>query len=132
MLIDSHCHLDFDTFGPELDAVVDRAHKAGVGGFLTICTRLTEFDRVRAIAERFDDVWCSVGIHPHEAASEPETAATHLVELTGHPKVVGIGEAGLDYYYEHSPRERQRVVFRTHIEAASLSRLHMLVHIGFA
>jgi TatD DNase family protein len=128
MLIDSHCHLDFDTFGPELDAVVDRAHKAGVGGFLTICTRLTEFERVRAIAKRFPDVWCSVGIHPHEAASEPETDAARLVEFTRDPKVVGIGEAGLDYYYEHSPRERQREVFRTHIEAARLSGLPLIVH----
>ena len=128
MLIDSHCHLDFDAFGPELDAVVDRARRAGVRGLLTICTRLTEFERVRAIAERFDDVWCSVGIHPHEAASEPETDASRLVEFTRHPKVIGIGEAGLDYYYEHSPRDRQRAVFRHHIEAARLSRLPLIVH----
>jgi TatD DNase family protein len=128
MLIDSHCHLDFDTFGPELDAVIERARKAGVGGFLTICTRLTEFERVRAIAERFDDVWCTVGIHPHEAASEPATDAARLVELTHHPKVIGIGEAGLDYYYEHSPRDRQRAVFRNHIEAARLSGLPLIVH----
>ena len=98
MLIDSHCHLDFDTFTPELDAVVERAHQAGVGGLLTICTRLTEFDRVRAIAERFEDVWCSVGTHPHEAASEPATDAARLVEFTRHPKVIGVGEAGLDYF----------------------------------
>jgi TatD DNase family protein len=128
MLIDSHCHLDFDAFGPELDAVIERARRAGVGGFLTICTRLTEFERVRSIAERFDDVWCSVGIHPHEAASEPEADAARLVELTHHPKVVGIGEAGLDYYYEHSPRDRQRAVFRKHIEAARLSGLPLIVH----
>jgi TatD DNase family protein len=128
MLIDSHCHLDFDAFGPELDAVVERARRAGVGGFLTICTRLTEFDRVRTIAERFDDVWCSVGIHPHEAASEPETSAARLVELTHHPKVIGIGEAGLDYYYEHSSRDRQRDVFRHHIAAARGSGLPLIVH----
>ena len=128
MLIDSHCHLDFDSFGSELGAVIERARKAGVGGFLTICTRLAEFERVKAIAERFEDVWCSVGIHPHGAASEPETGAARLVELTGHPKVVGIGEAGLDYYYEHSPRKRQREVFATHIEAARLSGLPLIVH----
>jgi TatD DNase family protein len=128
MLIDSHCHLDFDAFGPELDAVVERARRAGVGGFLTICTRLTEFERVRGIAERFDDVWCSVGIHPHEAASEPETSAARLVELTRHPKVIGIGEAGLDYYYEHSPRDRQRDVFRQHIAAARGAGLPLIVH----
>lgn len=128
MLIDSHCHLDFDAFGPELDAVVGRARRVGVGGFLTICTRLTEFERVRNIAERFDDVWCSVGIHPHEAASEPETDAGRLVELTRHRKVIGVGETGLDYYYEHSPRDRQRAVFRNHIEAARLSGLPLIVH----
>ena len=128
MLIDSHCHLDFDTFAPELDAVVARAHQAGVSGLLTICTRLTEFERVQAIAERFDRVWCSVGVHPHEAATEPSADAERLVALTAHPKVVGIGEAGLDYYYEHSPREAQRSVFREHITAARLSGLPLIVH----
>jgi TatD DNase family protein len=128
MLIDSHCHLDFDTFAPELDAVVARAHQAGVRGLLTICTRLTEFERVRAIAERFDHVWCSVGVHPHEAATEPSADAARLVALTAHPKVVGIGEAGLDYYYDHSPREAQRAVFREHIAAARLSGLPLIVH----
>jgi TatD DNase family protein len=128
MLIDSHCHLDFETFAPELDSVVARARQAGVGGLLTICTRLTEFDRVRAIAERYENVWCSVGVHPHEAASEPDSDAAHLVELTQHPKVVGIGEAGLDYFYEHSPRDRQRAVFREHIAAARQSGLPLIVH----
>ncbi len=128
MLIDSHCHLDFDTFAPELDAVVERARQAGVGGLLTICTRLTEFERVRTIAERFDDVWCSVGVHPHEAASEPSADAARLVALTQHSKVIGIGEAGLDYYYEHSPRDAQRAVFREHIAAARLSGLPLIVH----
>jgi TatD DNase family protein len=128
MLIDSHCHLDFEAFGPDLDAVVDRARRAGVGGFVTICTRLTAFEQVRAIADRFDDMWCSVGIHPHEAASEPETNAARLVACARHPKVIGIGEAGLDYYYEHSPRDRQRSVFCTHIEAARLSGLPLIVH----
>jgi TatD DNase family protein len=128
MLVDSHCHLDFKDFAGELEAVVGRARAAGVGGFLTICTRLTEFERVCAIAERFDDVWCSVGIHPHEAESEPDAAAARLVELARHPKVVGIGEAGLDFYYDHSPRERQKEVFRRHIEAARLSGLPLIVH----
>jgi TatD DNase family protein len=88
---------------------------------------LTEFERVCTIAERFHDVWCSVGIHPHEAASEAADAA-RLVELTQHPKVVGVGEAGLDYFYEHSPREAQRAVFREHIAAARLSGLPLIVH----
>jgi TatD DNase family protein len=128
MLIDSHCHLDFETFAPELDAVIGRAREAGVGGFLTICTRLTEFDQVRSIAERYRDVWCTVGIHPHEAAAEPDTDAAGLVDLARHSKVIGIGEAGLDYYYEHSPRERQQTVFRRHIEAARISGLPLIVH----
>jgi TatD DNase family protein len=127
-LVDSHCHLDFADFGAELDAVVERAGAAGVATMVTICTRLTEFERVRAIAERYPNVWCSVGIHPHEAASEPETAAARLVELARHPRVVGIGETGLDYHYDHSPRERQREVFRAHIEAARLSGLPLIVH----
>ncbi|HEX4572664.1 MAG TPA: TatD family hydrolase, partial [Dongiaceae bacterium] len=97
MLVDSHCHLDFDEFASELDAVVARARRAGVESLVTICTRLTEFDRVLAIAERFENVWCSVGIHPHEAESEPDATAARLVELARHPKVVGIGEAGLDF-----------------------------------
>ena len=128
MLVDSHCHLDFDDFGAELDQVVERARGAGVCTMVTICTRLTAFDRVRAIAERYPHVWCSVGIHPHEAASEPDAETARLVELARHPKVVGIGEAGLDYYYDHSPRERQKEVFRRHIEAARLSGLPLIVH----
>jgi TatD DNase family protein len=128
MLADSHCHLDFDAFDAELDQVVERARRAGVGPLVTICTRLTQFERVRKIAERFEDVWCSVGIHPHEAMSEPEIEAVRLVELARHAKVVGIGETGLDYYYEHSPRERQKDVFRRHIEAARMSSLPLIVH----
>jgi TatD DNase family protein len=127
-LVDSHCHLDFADFGVELDAVVERAGAAGVATMVTICTRLTEFERVRAIAERYSNVWCSVGIHPHEAASEPETDAARLVELARHPRVVGIGETGLDYHYDRSPRERQREVFRAHINAARLARLPLIVH----
>lgn len=128
MLVDSHCHLDFDDFASELDQVVARARAAGVETLVTICTRLTEFERVVSIAERFDNVWCSVGIHPHEAESEPDASVGRLVELARHPKVVGIGEAGLDFYYDHSPRERQKEVFRRHIEAARLSGLPLIVH----
>jgi TatD DNase family protein len=128
MLVDSHCHLDFPEFAPELDAVVGRARDAGLAGMVTICTRLTEFERVRALAERFANVWCSVGIHPHEAANEPDASVERIVELTRHPKVVGIGETGLDYYYDHSPRDRQREIFRRHIEAARRSGLPLIVH----
>jgi TatD DNase family protein len=128
MLVDSHCHLDFKDFDGELDAVIGRARERGVGTMVTICTRVSEFDRVRRIAEQYEDIYCSVGIHPHEAASEPDTDVDQLVELAGHPKVVGIGEAGLDFYYDHSPRERQREVFQTHIEAARQTGLPLIVH----
>jgi TatD DNase family protein len=128
MLVDSHCHLDFPDFGPELDAVVRRARDAGVGTMLTIGTRLSAFDGVRAIAERYDDIWCSVGVHPHEAAVEPLNEARELVERASHPRVVGIGEAGLDYYYEHSPRDDQIRNFRAHIEASRETGLPLIVH----
>jgi len=128
ILVDSHCHLDFLPEGPERDAAVARARAAGVGAMVTIGTKITEFSEVRAIAESQPDVWCSVGIHPHEAAAEPETSAEALAGLAGHPRVVGIGETGLDFYYEHSPRERQAAVFRTHAEAAEMSGLPLIVH----
>lgn len=128
MLVDSHCHLDFPDFATELDAVVARAKQAGVGTMLTIGTRLKAFDGVRAVAERFDNIWCSVGIHPHEAAEEPINEASALLERADHPRVVGIGEAGLDYYYEHSPRDDQIRNFRAHIEAARETGLPLIVH----
>jgi TatD DNase family protein len=125
VLIDSHCHLDFADFGAEREAVIERARRAGVGGMLTICTKVTEFDGVRELAEGHDDIWCSVGIHPHEAEEQPEA---DLVGLAQHPKVVGIGECGLDFHYEHSPRARQETVFRTHCAAARASGLPLIVH----
>ncbi|MDP6709380.1 MAG: TatD family hydrolase [Alphaproteobacteria bacterium] len=128
MLVDSHCHLDFPDLSDELDAVVARAEAAGVGQMLTISTKLTCFDAVYAIAERFANVYCSVGIHPHEAAAEPEVEATHLVRMAAPEKVVGIGETGLDFYYEHSPRETQERQFRAHIAAARESGLPLIVH----
>ncbi len=128
ILVDSHCHLDYLSQGPEREAVIARARRAGVGAMLTISTKITEFEGVRAIAEAEPDVWCSVGIHPHEAASEPETSAEALVALARHPRVVGIGETGLDFYYQHSPRDRQASVFRAHAEAARISRLPLIVH----
>lgn len=127
-LVDSHCHLDYLAAGPERAAVIARARRAGVGAMLTISTKITEFPAVRAIAEAEPDVWCSVGIHPHEAAVEPETSAEALVALAQHPRVVGIGETGLDFYYEHSPRDRQALVFRAHAKAARNSGLPLIVH----
>src|SRR5205085_6561416 len=100
MLVDSHCHLDFPDFAAEQEAVVARARAAGVGTMLTIGTRLDEFPGVRAIADSDDDIWCSVGAHPHEAADHVATTAGELAALAAHPKVVGIGETGLDYHYD--------------------------------
>jgi TatD DNase family protein len=128
MLVDSHCHLDFLPPGPERSAAIARARRAGVGAMVTIGTKITEFPDVRAIAEAEPDVWCSVGIHPHEAAAEPETSAEALAALAQHPRVIGIGETGLDFYYEHSPRDRQVTVFRAHAEAARMSGLPLIVH----
>ena len=128
MLIDSHCHLDFPDFAEEIDDVVTRAGESGIGLMLTICTHVTKFEQVLAVAERYDNIFCTVGIHPHEAESEPETAAATLVELSHHPKVVGIGETGLDYYYEHSPVDEQKRAFRRHIEAARQTGLPIVIH----
>lgn len=128
MLVDSHCHLDFPDFAEELDAIVQRARDHGIGIMLTINTHLTRFERVLAVAERFPEVYCTVGIHPHEAGTEPAAELDRLVELSHHPKVVGFGETGLDYYYDKSPRDRQRDSFRTHIAAARTTGLPVIVH----
>jgi len=129
MLVDSHCHLDFlERQGEELSEVIGRAQRAGVGCFVTISTKLSEFDRVRSIAERFDEVYCSVGVHPHEANDEGQGGAERLLALAEHPKVVAIGESGLDYFYEHSPRAAQQTSFRAHIDAARKSGLPLIVH----
>lgn len=128
MLVDSHCHLDFDEFAPELDAVVARARDAGVGVCVSIGTTLEKFPGVRAVAERFDNVWCSVGVHPHEAKKELLDGPAPLLEAARHPKVVGIGETGLDYFYEHSPRPQQIANFRHHIQAARETGLPVIVH----
>ena len=129
MLVDSHCHLDFPDFAEELDAVVSRAHEAGVRHMLTIGTHLSRFERVNALAERFDSVNCSVGVHPHHAEPEAHlTSVERLVELSNAPKVVGIGESGLDYHYDKSPREVQQESFRKHIRACLETGLPLIVH----
>ncbi|MBL8584132.1 MAG: TatD family hydrolase [Rhizobiaceae bacterium] len=128
MLVDSHCHLDFPDFAEERAAVVDRAHAAGVGLMVTISTRVRRFDGVRAIAEAFDNVYCSVGTHPHNAAEELDITASQLVDLSRHPKVVAIGEAGLDYFYDKSPRDAQAQGLRTHIAAARETGLPLVIH----
>ena len=128
MLVDSHCHLDFDAFDGELDSIVANAKDAGVGMMVTICTKLSAFDRVLAIAERYDNIYCSVGVHPHEAGAEGVRTADQLVELAAHPRVVGIGETGLDYFYDHSPRGDQQASFAAHIAAAQRTGLPLIVH----
>ena len=107
MLVDSHCHLDFPDFADELPDVVARAEDAGIGRMVTICTRVAKFDQVRAVAERFAAVYCSVGTHPHNAHEELDVTADQLIALAGHPKVVAIGEAGLDYFYRRDHAAEQ-------------------------
>jgi TatD DNase family protein len=128
MLVDSHCHLDFPDFADERAAVVERAARAGVARMVTISTRVRRFSEVLAIAEAFDAVYCSVGTHPHNAAEEPDVTTDDLVRLSAHPKVVAIGEAGLDYHYDKSPREAQAQGFRTHIAAARQTDLPLVIH----
>ena len=128
MLVDSHCHLDFPDFAQERDAVVARALAAGVGRMVTISTRVRRFAEIRAIAEAYDQVYCSVGTHPHNAAEEPDVTAEELVRLASHPKVVAIGEAGLDYFYDHAPRDVQAKGLRTHIAAARQTGLPLVIH----
>jgi TatD DNase family protein len=128
MLIDSHCHLDFPDFAEERDQVIARAVAAGVGRMVTISTRVRRVADVLAIAEAHDEVFCSVGTHPHNAAEEPDVTASELVRLSAHPKVVAIGEAGLDYHYDKAPRETQARGFRTHIAASRETGLPLVIH----
>ncbi|MBX9776691.1 MAG: TatD family hydrolase [Xanthobacteraceae bacterium] len=128
MLVDSHCHLDFPDFAGELDAIVRRAKDAGVGRMVTISTRVKKQGDLLAITERFPDVYCSVGTHPHNAHEEPDISTADLVAATRHPKVVAIGEAGLDYHYDYSPRDAQEQGFRNHIAAARETGLPLVIH----
>jgi TatD DNase family protein len=128
MLVDSHCHLDFPDFADELDAVVARAEAAGIGRMVTISTRVREQQKLLAIAERFPNVYCSVGTHPHHADEEDGIPADELIALTQSSKVVALGEAGLDYFYEHGSRDAQARGFRTHIAAARATDLPLVIH----
>ncbi len=128
MLVDSHCHLDFPEYADQLEAVVARAGAAGVGVCLSIGTELKRFPGVKAVAEKFPNVWCSVGVHPHESEKELLDDEAALIREAAHSKVVGIGETGLDYYYEHSPRAPQQANFRSHISAARQTGLPVIVH----
>lgn len=128
MLVDSHCHLDFPDFAEELAAIVARALAAGVGRMVTISTRVKRFPQILEIAETFDEVFCSVGTHPHNAAEELDITAEELVRLAEHPKVVAVGEAGLDYFYDKAPRDAQAQGFRVHIAAARQTGLPLVIH----
>jgi TatD DNase family protein len=128
MLVDSHCHLDFPDFANDLDALVGRARTAGIGRMVTISTRVAKLDGLLAIAERYPDVFCSVGTHPHHAAEEPDITTADLVAHARHPKIVALGEAGLDYHYDYSPREAQETGFRRHIAAARETGLPLVIH----
>ena len=128
MLVDSHCHLDFPDFRDDLDGVVGRAKDAGIGRVVTISTRVRRQGELIAITERFPEVFCSVGTHPHHAHEELDIGAEQLVEQTRHGKVVAIGEAGLDYHYDNSPRDAQERGFRAHIAAARQTGLPLVIH----
>jgi TatD DNase family protein len=128
MLIDTHCHLDFPDFAEDLAGYIARAEAAGVSRMVTISTRVARFQSYAAIAERFASVWCSVGTHPHNAHEELDVTAEQLAKLSEHPRCVAIGEAGLDYHYDKSPREAQAQGFRTHIAAARMTQLPLVIH----
>jgi TatD DNase family protein len=128
MLVDSHCHLDFPDFDADRDALVERARAAGVATIVTISTRVRQFARLKAIIERYENVYASIGTHPMNAGEEPDVTTEELVEIAQHPKVVAIGEAGLDYHYDTSPREAQRTSFIRHIAAARITGLPLVIH----
>jgi len=127
-LIDSHCHLNYEGLVERQDEVLENARKRGVAGFLNISTRQREWGDIIALAELQRDVWASVGVHPHEADAHPDLGATALVEGANHPRVIAIGECGLDYYYDNSDRQSQRERFQAHIEAARQTGLPLVVH----
>lgn len=128
MLVDSHCHLDFPDFADDLEAIVARAAAAGVGRLVTISTRVKRIGSLLAIADRFPNVYCSVGTHPHHADEEDGISARDLIALTQHTKVVALGEAGLDYFYQHGSRQAQERGFRAHIAAARVTGLPLVIH----
>ena len=128
MLVDSHCHLNYEGLSNQIPALLARAKAAGVSHMLCICSRLSEFDEILAVTEVHDTVFCSVGIHPHDVEKEPETDVETLVHLACHPKTVGIGETGLDFYYDNSPRKAQERNFRIHIRAARATGLPVIIH----
>lgn len=128
MLINSHCHLNYQGLVEQQDAVLDRARARGIGGFVTIATRRSEWADVLGIAQRHADVWASIGVHPHEADGHADLSADDLAAAVADPRVVAIGETGLDYYYDHSDRAMQQVLFRRHIAVSRETRLPLVIH----
>jgi TatD DNase family protein len=128
MLIDSHCHLEYEGLSDDQQGVLERARAAGIGGFLNISTRRSEWGRVVGTAERETDVWASIGIHPHEADQHADMGEAALLEAAAHPRVIGIGETGLDYYYDKSDRRVQQALFRTHIAVSRKTELPLIIH----
>lgn len=128
MLIDSHCHLDFESLAADIDGVLARAAAAGVTGMVTISTYVDKFSTYAAIAERYENVWCSVGTHPHHADEELHIQTEDLVRISAHPRCVAIGEAGLDYFYDNAPREAQATGLRRHIAASRITGLPLVIH----
>lgn len=128
MLVDSHCHLDYPDFDSERDTIVQRARAAGVGRMVSIGVKLSQFERVYALTQQYADVFAAVGVHPHEAGAEGLDEPDILIEHAKRDKVVAIGESGLDYFYERSPRDRQTISFKTHIKAAQETQLPLVIH----
>ena len=128
MLIDSHCHLDFEALANDIDGVMARAAAAGVSSMVTISTHVENFSTYAGLAERFSNVWCSVGTHPHHADKELHITTDDLVRLSAHPRCVAIGEAGLDYFYDNAPKEAQEIGLRRHIAAARITGLPLVIH----
>jgi TatD DNase family protein len=128
MLVDSHCHLDFPDLQTRLPSILEAAGAAGVSRLVTISTHVARYETYKALAEAHDSIFFTIGTHPHNAAEEPDVPARRLVELSVHPRCIAIGEAGLDYHYDKSPRDVQRKVFRAHIEAARETSLPLVIH----
>ncbi|MDM7982909.1 MAG: TatD family hydrolase [Maricaulis sp.] len=128
MLVDSHVNLHGEQFADDLDEIIARAREAGVKRMLTICCQLADFPAVSRIAETYDDIWCTVGAHPHHAKDRPDITADELIEMAQHPRVVGIGETGLDLHYGYSPIEQQIQSFRAHVDAARRAGLPLIIH----
>jgi TatD DNase family protein len=128
MLVDSHCHLDFPELNKDLDKIIETAKEHDVRLLQTICTKISNFNNIHNIAKKYDNIYCSVGIHPNEVSDSETTTKEELIKLSSNHKVIGLGETGLDYYYEHSPKKLQKENFQIHIEAAQETQLPLIIH----